>query len=163
MQSRHVGIGYFFFLHLASFVWFLPKRQQLSSPRNCALALPARRRQSRIKCKLRWMIKCLHPVLILSIYTCDRVPSDGGGSAGSAGRRRISVTPGKSNMCLITSVLRMCLITSSLSVPNEHFCLSVFSAPVRTRWSRSCVPILRWSCELQSARWSILIQTPLRR
>jgi hypothetical protein len=28
--------------------------------------------------------------------------------------------------------------------------LSVFSTLARTRWSRSRVPVLRWSCELQS-------------
>jgi hypothetical protein len=28
--------------------------------------------------------------------------------------------------------------------------LSVFFASTRTRWSRSCVRVLRWSCELQS-------------
>jgi hypothetical protein len=57
------------------------------------------------------MIKYLHLVLILSIYTCDRIPSDDSGSAGSARRRQI-----------ITSVLRMCLITSALSIPDERFC-----------------------------------------
>jgi hypothetical protein len=38
--------------------------------------------------------------------------------------------------------------------------LSVFSAPIRIGWSRSRVPILRWSCELQSTQWSILVQAP---
>jgi hypothetical protein len=27
--------------------------------------------------------------------------------------------------------------------------VSVFFAPVRTGWSRSCIPVQRWSCELQ--------------
>jgi hypothetical protein len=27
---------------------------------------------------------------------------------------------------------------------------SVFSTPIRIGWSRSCIPVLRWSCELQS-------------
>jgi hypothetical protein len=30
--------------------------------------------------------------------------------------------------------------------------LSVFSTLARTGWSRSCVPVPRWSCELQSTR-----------
>jgi hypothetical protein len=30
--------------------------------------------------------------------------------------------------------------------------LLVFSAPVRTGWSRMRVPVLRWFCELQSAQ-----------
>jgi hypothetical protein len=30
--------------------------------------------------------------------------------------------------------------------------VSVFSAPARIGWSRSCVLVLRWSCKLQSTQ-----------
>jgi hypothetical protein len=43
---------------------------------------------------------------------------------------------------------------------NRVWNLSMFFALARTAWSRSHVPILRWSCKLQSARWSILVQAP---
>jgi hypothetical protein len=39
--------------------------------------------------------------------------------------------------------------------------LSMFSASTRIGWSRSHIPVLRWSCELQSTQWSIMVHALL--
>jgi hypothetical protein len=56
-----------------------------------------------------------------------------------------------------TSLLRRALVSTHGSTFLWTYLLSVFSIPVRTGWSRSCIPVLRWSCELQSTQWSILV------
>jgi hypothetical protein len=44
-----------------------------------------------------------------------------------------------------------------IDLKDEEIC-QCFLHQQDTGWPRSCVPVLRWSCELQSALWFILVQ-----
>jgi hypothetical protein len=44
-----------------------------------------------------------------------------------------------------------------LQTTKHNMIVSVFLHWQDERWSRSCVPVLRWSCELQSTLRSILV------
>jgi hypothetical protein len=47
---------------------------------------------------------------------------------------------------VVASIL--CQVVELLGVLIDRTVLSVFCAPARTGWSRSCIPVLRLSCEL---------------